>query len=65
MKQVDMFSGTFDNTVTQRREVWQDGRLMRHAARNCCGDLESIWAVLRKPFGHYPDYPHNHTQRAA
>ena len=50
-------SGTFDNTATNRREVWQDGKLRRYARRNCCGDTETAWSVLRKPWGAFPDVP--------
>lgn len=64
MKQVDMFSGTFDNTATRMREVWQDGRLIRYAGKNCCGDESTSWPILRKPWGAYPDYPHGNQAAA-
>lgn len=55
----DMFDGVFDNQRTERREVWQDGRLCRYARRNCCGTSESSWPVLNAPWGTYPDHPSN------
>ncbi len=50
-------SGIFDNTATNRREVRLDGRVTRFVERKCCGDTETSWAIVRKPWGAFPDYP--------
>ena len=50
-------SGTFDNRATNRREVWQDGKVMRYVARKCCGAPETSWRLVRKPWGAFPDIP--------
>lgn len=50
-------SGTYDNRTTNRREVWLDGRMTRYVERKCCGDSETTWRELHKPWGEYPDLP--------
>jgi len=55
----DLFDGIFDNRITDRREVWQDGRLCRYARRNAVGTEETGWRELYAPWGTYPDYPGN------
>ena len=57
-------SGTFDNTATNRREVYQDGKLMRYVRRECLGG-ESTWREVRKPWGAFPDYPANQVRMQA
>lgn len=58
MTQTDFWpDGVYDNQATGRREVWKDGRLCRYAMRNCCGDTETSWSVLRMKWGEYPDLP--------
>lgn len=52
MTQTDFWpDGVYDNQATGRREVWKDGRLCRYAMRNCCGDTETSWSVLRRKWG--------------
>jgi hypothetical protein len=58
----DLFDGTFDNTATGRREIWQDGRLCRFARRNAVGTDETHWRELHAPWGAFPDYPGNASQ---
>lgn len=59
MQTTDLFDGTFDNTVTGRREVWQDGHLKRYVRRNATGNESSCWRELHAPWGTYPDLPSN------
>lgn len=60
----DFFDGTFDNSRTLQREVWQDGERKRYAAKNCTGDTSSPWAILRPQWGAFPDHPINQAQAA-
>lgn len=55
----DLFDGVFDNTVTQRREVWQGGRLRRYVRRDCVGHTGSVWREVHAQWGTYPDLPSN------
>lgn len=59
MGTADLFDGIFDNQTTQRREVWQDGRLRRYAQRRAVGYCSSPWREMHKPWGSYPDLPTN------
>jgi hypothetical protein len=61
----DLFDGTFDNRRTGHREVWMDGRLRRHAGKNCAGDQTSDFDEMHHPWGHYPDLPSNAAGTAA
>jgi hypothetical protein len=65
MKTPDAFTGFFDNTVTLRREYWDNGRMGRYAAKNCTGNPSSPWPELRAPWGDCPDLPSNAQQQAA
>lgn len=58
-KQTDMWDGVFDNYMTGRREVFRDGKIVRYAARNCCGDTSSFWRELHALWGTYAEPPHN------
>ena len=55
----DMFDGIFDNQRSGHREVWMDGALRRHAAKNCAGDESSSFSEMHAPWGTYPDLPSN------
>ena len=57
-------SGTFDNSATGCREVWQDGKLMRYVRRECVGG-DSSWREVRKAWGAYPDHPVNQMRMQA
>lgn len=56
--QPDLFDGTYDNRANNRREVWKDGRVSRDAHRFSLGTW-TVWKVMHKPWGSYPDYPGN------
>ena len=57
--QGDFFSGVYDNTATNRREIWQDGRLMRYVRRDCVGHQGSVWREVHATWGTHPDLPIN------
>jgi hypothetical protein len=64
VQHADLFEGIYDNTVSQRREIWLDGRISRYAARKAVGTTETQWRELHKPWGSYPDYPGNASAKA-
>lgn len=55
----DLFDGVFDNTATNRREIWQGGRLCRFVRRDCVGHTGSVWREVHARWGTYPDLPAN------
>ena len=55
----DLFEGVFDNRATQRREIWQAGRLCRYVRRECTGHTGSVWKEVHAAWGSYPDLPSN------
>jgi hypothetical protein len=57
--QSDMFDGVWDDPATKRRVVYRDGKVVRFAAKNMCGDCNSFWEVLWAPWGHYCAPPNN------
>ena len=54
----DLFSGWFDNSVTQHREHWDNGVPGAHAHRRCI-ESTNPWHVMRAPWGTNPDLPQN------
>ncbi|GGA00169.1 hypothetical protein [Dyella caseinilytica] len=60
----DIFDGVFDNRRSDQREIWQDGMLRRYCHRNAL-NIHSVWNVMRKPWGSYPDLPANASKVAA
>lgn len=61
----DLFDGIYDNTATNRREVWKDVHLCRYARRECVGSPISIWPEVHAPWGEYADLPSNVQEIAA
>jgi len=54
----DMFDGWFDNQTTRCRELWNNGQRGRFARRSAiCPNAHH--AVMRAPWGTYPDLPRN------
>jgi hypothetical protein len=62
--QSDLFEGWFDNSRTQHREYWQDGKRGRHGHRNGIAP-DSPFPEFRKAWGANPDLPANAAQVAA
>ncbi|HEY4292098.1 hypothetical protein [Luteibacter sp.] len=57
----DLFTGWYDNQATRCREYWDNGVRGRYAHRYAiCPHARH--AVMRAPFGTYPDLPSNAQQ---
>jgi len=52
----DMFEGFFDNTLTNHREYWCEGRKGRHGHKSGISP-DSIHKEFRAPWLTYPDVP--------
>lgn len=65
MNPPDLFAGVYDNTATNRREVWREGKLCRYARRECVGHTGSVWVEVHAPWGHYADLPQNASMEQA
>jgi hypothetical protein len=61
----DLWEGTYDNTHTNRREIWQDGKLRRYVRRECVGSPVSVWPEVHAVWATYPDLPSNQARSAA
>lgn len=60
----DLFEPTIhDNTATNCREVWVNGKCTRYCRKNALAP-HAVWEEMRPAWGHYPDISCN-TQQAA
>lgn len=57
-------SGWHDNTATNHREYWKDGKRGRHGHRSGIS-ADSPHREFREPWLTYPDVPHNDKEMAA